>query len=163
MKTIHITEELKIDAQNTLLKELFKKILKNDNEFHFFHEPELVIRVEDKTVDFISEFLVDKRLEFKTYDYPIGKGKKGNFCYECDQYVLDNIELFKQIYHASSVLFFKLSKEDQWNYLSRIQHTASNTFGKNYLDEAAMYTKMGEFYYRQTIRTLMSDSKKGKK
>lgn len=137
MKTLHTrTVKLKKPVLKRLLKELYKLALKNDPKFHFFYEPELIIRIsEEEVLKKVCRKLDREHIDYRIYDYPKPVKDPLNWCYECDQYVLDNLELFIQLYHAHSVLALTLTKKTYRNYIARVQHTAHNTGGYNYNQE----------------------------
>lgn len=153
MKTIHL-QKLSAKERVQLIKKLYKKILKNDDKFHFFYEPNLVIRATEDSIVKIKELLSELGYKFDVYEYPTDKKKKGFFCFECEDYVLNNLEYFIQLYHLHSVLFFKLNKQEYYNYIGRTMHTACNIGGYSYLDEAEMSMERGRFYYSQTIKSI---------
>ena len=70
MKTIHIETKNK-----GLIKKLWP-LLEKDGKFHFFYEPELVIRISKKKVlRAVKNYLEKNSFEYREYAYP-GKGKK---------------------------------------------------------------------------------------
>src|SRR3990167_8097404 len=100
IKTIHT--KIEGPRAQRLIKELYKKVLHGDDIFHFFYEPELIIRT--TLFNQVSAILNSKRVKYEIYKYPVDLGKKGNYCFECDELKLKNLELFKRIYHQHAVL-----------------------------------------------------------
>ena len=74
LKTIEIQQT---GIKNIRLIKEIGKLMKYSDFWHFFYEPELIVRVEIKKVRQIKEFLKSKKLSFKVYDYPFPKDKKG--------------------------------------------------------------------------------------
>lgn len=97
MKTIHIKTKNK-----SIIKKLYRDILNKDSEFHFFYEPELIIRT--NKVRKVRKWLHKNKIKHRVYDYPMPVHTEGNYCYECEPFTRNNIDFFKQIYHFSSML-----------------------------------------------------------
>ena len=59
-----------------LIKELYESILTRDPLWHFFYEPEIIIRMSDsECIDQVKTFLKDRNIDFLEYDYPEPKKK----------------------------------------------------------------------------------------
>ena len=136
IKTTHIKNFVPIlpnNAVNTsdvpklkqLVKELYDYSLKVDPKFHFFFEPEIIIRItSDDCLDMVKGFLSSKNINFEEYDYPFPP--EGKFGEERDGIVARNLELFLTIFHANSVAAITMNEEDHFKYLERLIHTACN-------------------------------------
>jgi hypothetical protein len=138
MKTIHFFEKrsLTIASRRKLIKTLYDKFLCEDSSFHFFYEPELIVRADNKVCEEIKKYMFqDIRFKCAIYGYPKSIGKQGNYCWECDPVVLKNLDLFREIYHAHSILALTLSKSQYIKYMKRLSHTAANTGGLSYYEE----------------------------
>lgn len=135
IKTIHLKNvellpgnaiyESEVPKLKSLMKELYDLFLKDDTKFHFFFEPELIIRITNsECLEKVKKFLQEKEIKFEEYDYPFppdgnfGEAKEGN--------VAKNLELFLTIFHANSVAALTMSEEDHFKYLERLVHTAFN-------------------------------------
>lgn len=136
MKTIHIknfTPLLEANYINTddipklkeLVKELYEYCLKDDPKFHFFFEPEIIIRIHSQgCLSRLKSYLSSKNIEFEEYNYPFPP--PGKFGEEPDGIVARNLELFLAVFHANSVAALTLSEEDHFKYIERLVHTAFN-------------------------------------
>ena len=144
LKTIHT--KIKQPKAKKLLKLLYEQVLRRDGEFHFFYEPELIIRT--SLYKEIIQILETKKIKYEVYKYPVDLGKKGNYCFECDKFKLKNIEIFKKIYHQSAVLALIWKKGDYREYIATVEHTACNMGGLSYLDEARRHLEGGLFRYQ---------------
>lgn len=140
MKTIHTRNKAK-----TLIKKLYKAVLKDDNQFHFFYEPELIIRVRNKNVEKVTKYLEKQGVKFEVYDYPYPRGcaEEDGYCFESSKFVRDNLEMFKKIYHFHSVANLTLSEKKYKDYLGRIMHTACNVGGLGYCEEGIFLISQG--------------------
>jgi len=152
MKTIHTKTK-----SRTLIKKLYREILKDDSLFHFFYEPELVIRVSENHLLALKKYLKDKNINFIEYDYPKEKGKKGNLCFECEDLVLNNLDLFLQLYHCHSLAVLSFKKEELNDYFGRVIHTLFNIARKSYQTEGLELIAMGvgriiELYFYALVK-----------
>ena len=152
MKTIHI-QYLKRSKNKKLIKELYKQFLFKDELFHFFYEPELIIRVSNKKIlENIEKYLANNLILYKIYDYPKPVKTEGNYCFECDTWVLKNIKYFIQLYHIHSVLYFKLSKNKYASYIHKVSHTARNIANWSYYEEARDQIMTGLMYHQLAFK-----------
>ncbi len=125
MKTIHIEEKIPLH-QKRLLKDLYKKFLYKDPLFHYFIEPELIIRVsKEKVLNEIKDYLKKEHLLFYVYDYPKPKHK--------DQYgenikaILRNFDTFAKVFHEISLFNLNLKDNDKIIMKERFIHALYNT------------------------------------
>ena len=90
IKTIHIKNFVTLLPNNAiytsdvsklkdLIKELYQHTLKDDPNFHFFFEPELIIRITTtECLTKVKELLQNRSIEFEEYEYPFPpEGKFG--------------------------------------------------------------------------------------
>lgn len=136
IKTIHIKDYVPVFAGNainvqdvpklkTLVKELYEHCLRNDPEFHFFFEPEIIIRISKKEyLDQAKSFLQDKNIKFDEYDYPFPP--EGKFGEGKESIVANNLNLFIPLFHANSVAAITMDDKKHFEYLERLIHTAFN-------------------------------------
>lgn len=143
MKTLHITrlnrvrnlftrnESVKTRQQN-LMKDLYKKFLKEDGLFHFFYEPEIIIRISTESVlTPVSRYLDEQNIDYEIYDYPTPKQNLTIDCYgeEPGGIVINNLDLFLPIFHAHAVAAITLNDDDHFHYMERVTHTMWNPRG----------------------------------
>lgn len=137
MKTIHIqnVEVLEnydisssdADGLKKLINELYEYTLKNDTAFHFFYEPELIIRISSEScLTKVKAFLSQRNIPFEEYDYPF-PGAKGKFGEEEGGIVATNLDLFLPVFHAHSVAAITMDDDAHKEYLERVLHTAFNS------------------------------------
>lgn len=140
MKTIHIKNFVPLvkdsngnDAINTidlpklkaLIQDLYTHVLKDDPKFHFFFEPEIIIRtMEGDTLERVKNFLTERNIQFEEYDYPFAP--KGKFGELRDGIVANNLQLFLTIFHANSVAALTMTDEEHFRFVERLIHTAFN-------------------------------------
>lgn len=136
MKTIHVQNVEVLgnheigpdDAEGLkkLINELYKYTLINDPEFHFFYEPELIIRISSEScLTKVKAFLNQRNIPFEEYDYPF-PGAKGKFGEEEGGIVATNLDLFLPVFHAHSVAAITMDDDAHKEYLERVLHTAFN-------------------------------------
>lgn len=136
MKTIHIKNYVELLPGNlirtkdvamlkSLVKELYEHALKDDPSFHFFFEPEIIVRISsEECLKKVKTFLEDRRIEFEEYDYPFPP--PGKFGEGRDGIVARNLDLFLTVFHAHSVAAITMDEDDHFQYLERVIHTAFN-------------------------------------
>ena len=136
IKTIHIKNFVTLLPNNAiytadivklknLINEIYKYTLKDDHSFHFFYEPEIIIRImSPECLEKTKMFLTSKNIEFEEYDYPYPP--EGKFGEDKNGIVAKNLELFLNVFHSNSVAALTMSEEDHFQYLERLMHTAFN-------------------------------------
>ena len=132
-KTIEIQ---KIDNQKIrwkLLKYLFTEFLYEDNLFHFFFEPEIIIRVsKPKVLGKIENYLNKKGYKFFIYDYPAFDKKAFYGANLKDKSVYSELMQLYHLHALASLMFNK--KEIAW-YTNRTIHCLFNMRGLEYHEE----------------------------
>ena len=155
MKTIHIRKQFSRSKNEKLIRLLYKKYLIHDDLFHFFYEPELIIRIKFESIQKqIENYLKENKIPYEVYDFPKPINTKGNYCFECIPFVLKNLSYFYEIYHSHSVLFFKLNKKDYASYADKIYHTALNIGNYSYYEEAEKSIMRGLFYHELVFKII---------
>jgi len=136
MKTIHIKSN-----EPGLIVEIYNLFLKDDPDFHFFYEPEIIIRVSVKEIkNRIINFLDKNIISYEEYEYPFPpKGKYGEI--EGDV-VANNLNLLIPVFHSNSIAALTFTDDDFIKYLERITHTASNSRGLNHIKEGILLTNL---------------------
>lgn len=135
MKTIHIKNIQLLEGNRiytndvsklkNLIKELFEFTLKDDPKFHFFFEPELIIRIDSEScLEKVNSYLNGKNIPFEEYDYPFPEPP--GFGEERNGVVANNLDLFLSVFHANSVAAITLDEDSHKKYLERLIHTACN-------------------------------------
>jgi len=132
-KQVEETEK-KEQIMKDLLSELYQHTLKDDPKFHFFYEPEIIIRFSSKEcLEKAQELLQTKKIGFKVYEYPFPQGSKTYG--ESEAVVVNNFELFLTIFHAHSIAAILMNDEDHFGYMERVIHTMFNPRGITRSDE----------------------------
>jgi hypothetical protein len=109
-----------------LIRELYDCALKDDPLFHFFYEPELIIRIgSEHCLQRVRLFLNERNVAFEEYDYPSPKTVKG-FGEEKGGVVAEHLDLFLPVFHAHSVAAITMDDPTHTQYLERVIHTAFN-------------------------------------
>lgn len=154
IKTIHIINYVPIingNAVNTddvpklkaLAKEVYEHILKDDPNFHFFFEPEIIFRITtENCLAKAKSFLQSKNIEFEEYDYPFPSN--GKFGEEKGSIVANNLDIFLPVLHAHSVAAITMSNDDHFKYLERVIHTAFNPKFYSYGEEGERLARLAE-------------------
>ena len=155
MKTVHIKNYVNILPGNAvtladvekmkgLLKELYDHTLKEDPLFHFFFEPEIIIRIDSEAcLNKVKDFLSQRNIEFEGYDYPFPP--PGKFGEEQNGIVAKNLNLFLPVLHASSVAAITMNDSDHFQYLERLIHTAFNPKFLSHEVEGKVLTRLAMF------------------
>lgn len=114
-----------VQKSQALIKALYDDFLKDDPEFHFFFEPELIIRVgSENCLEKIKNYLSQEGIRFDEYEYPFqpngkyGEGKDG--------IVANNLDMFIKIFHANAVSALTMNEMEFFDYIERVIHTAFN-------------------------------------
>jgi len=142
MKTIQIISSITREKLKELLCDLYEHTLKDDHLFHFFFEPELIIRISSKQcLQKIKEFLVEQKIEFSEYEYPFTK--KG-FSEAQDGIVAQHLDLFLSVFHAHAVAAIIMNDDEYLNYLERVIHTALNTGFYSRQEEGKILLKLAD-------------------
>lgn len=134
IKTIEIkSEDLKFNR--SLVRYIYQQHIK-DEYFHFFYEPHLIIRANEKIIKKIVKVIKTyKKIKYRIYDYPFGRGfgesKKG--------IVVKNFEYFGLLFNINSELAIKRDKDDDKKIIERYTHTFFNQFGYEWEDESLWY------------------------
>lgn len=140
MKTIQIKNK-GLKYNKLLIKKLSSLFLIGDKDFHFFFEPDLIIRIKNqKTIGKIGRYLYKKKIEFDVYNYP--KTKKGYG--EGDRLMLKYLPLFDALFHIHSLMVLGIKTKRKLFLTDRIFHTYLNTSGLEWHEEAIVFHQMGK-------------------
>lgn len=95
----------KYSKMQELVKELYHAALKDDPKWHFFYEPEIIVRISSKEVlQKVEELLTKKGAKFDVYPYPIpDKQKQKQYGETEGGIVLAYFDLFVSIFHTHAV------------------------------------------------------------
>jgi len=105
--------------------------------FHFFFEPQLIIRTNNK----IGPILKEYHIKYKIYPYPYPKKGFGE-AKKWKKYQWGLVELYS-IYAVLSLYTKGKAKE---YILNRTHHTMTNMLGMEYYDESKYYIKQANSY-----------------
>ena len=147
MKTIEIVTE-KINYKQ-LIKKIYNKFLLNDDKFHFFYEPQLIIRLSEEKLKIIKEYLNKKKIEYKIYPYPYPK--KGKYK-ESKRY--KNINLYlNRLYNLQALLYFKSSKKQLSFVSNRLHHCFLNICHLDFYEESKYYLSQAKGYMKHEYKS----------
>lgn len=144
-KTIEIQKIHKQEKRMKLVQYLFKKYLLDDDLFHYFFEPEIIIRVsEPKVLKDIETYLTKKKYKYFTYDYPAAFDKKAFYgASPSDKSIYDHLMQLYHLHALAALIFNK--KELKW-YTNRTIHCLFNMRGFDYIDEVAAAAEYAHGY-----------------
>ena len=127
-----------------LMRYLFKEFLLEDDLFHYFFEPEIIIRFSNpKVLNNVKKYLEKKEYKFFTYDYP-GFDKKAFYgASKLDKSIYAPLMHLYHL-HALAVLLFN-KKQMKW-YTNRTIHCLYNMRGFDYIDEVMAATEYAYGY-----------------
>jgi len=139
MKTIHILRQPK-KKQQELIKELYQKFLYKDKLWHFFLEPDLIIRCTNrKVIQDIATYLHWKFVPFDIYDYPHSKNSVNIGGWDYDEapksITVKYLKHFMQVYHVQCVFYMEIEEKDKPMMRAKLIHSLWNQDFKNYEDE----------------------------
>lgn len=136
MNTIHVKSK-----KPKLIIDIFNLFLKDDPYFHFFYEPEIIIRVSvDEIKNRIIDYLDKDNISYEEYEYPFPP--QGNYGEIEGGIVANNLDLFIPVFHSNSVAALTIKDGDFIKYLERITHTASNSRGLDHIQEGILLTNL---------------------
>lgn len=134
MLSIHIKAFASDSDYNQIMKRelvvvLYHLFLKEDSWFHFFYEPELVVRVSTvKNLDAIQGYLREKNIECVVYDYPYPSlSEHRAFGENPEGTVSRYLNMFLKIYHMQAKAALDLSPEAYLVYIHRVVEEVLST------------------------------------
>jgi len=144
MKTVHIrniehvggwTDDAGIQWNEITMGKLYWKVLRKDPLFHYFPEPDLVIRISRRICLWMVTRLLRKwQVEYEVYDYPYPDDPSkvdtyswtGEFGQRFGEVpgtiVCKHPDFFLPLFHAHSVAAITLDEYDHWRYMERVIH-----------------------------------------
>uniref|UniRef100_A0A6M3IRH2 Uncharacterized protein n=1 Tax=viral metagenome TaxID=1070528 RepID=A0A6M3IRH2_9ZZZZ len=144
MKTIEL--EKKEPKASKILRKVVNLVNAKDY-FHFFYEPQLIIRIPDSIVKSLIKCLKIKKVKYKIYDYPFpkhggkwgsnkefGEGKKG--------IIIKYFSYFKHLLTINSAFALGRKKRDDYKIIERYTHTFLNQLGYAWTDEALILLEL---------------------
>ncbi|KAG2378644.1 hypothetical protein C9374_008283 [Naegleria lovaniensis] len=158
--------QLGAETRRQLLHDLYHlepNGLKHDPLFHFFYEPEIIIRFSSELVrNQVKAKLDELQIGFVEYNYPTPESqyvelvahtevmdlveKRIHCCGENkDGIVIRNLPLFLNIFHGHSVAALEMNREDHFHYMERVIHTMFNPFAYTRDEEGRKLAKMAIF------------------
>jgi hypothetical protein len=128
MKTIQVFNRTP-KRNRLLIRCLYKKILKRDDTFHFFFEPDLIIRT--SLFNEVKKYLDKRKIEYKTYAYPYtkkGYGESKRWKY---------MQKFSEtLYHTQAIFVLKSKRKDRPYFANRMHHCFLNQDGFSFYYES---------------------------
>jgi hypothetical protein len=125
-QTIHIKNLLYKDDYSfeeydrpDLMYKIFIACLIKDSLFHFFYEPDLIIRVfSTENLEKVELYLSENKYDFTTYDYPQPSKRLKEHCYgeKPNGIVMTYLDLFLPIFHINAISALKISEEEHFDY-----------------------------------------------
>ena len=145
MKTIEI-ERQRYKVDKLTLDFLYKYILKYDDSFHFFFEPQLIIRT--SYVREVKKTLKNLGIKYKVYDYPYPKKGFG----ESKQWkkIQRNLE---KIYHLQAVSVLTSNKRETKFIANRLGHCYLNMRGFEFYTESKFYLGQAKGYLEHDYKS----------
>jgi len=146
MKTIQVIE-LDHDNKIRLLHKLHKAYLWDDPNYHFFFEPDLIVRTSNWFE--ISDYLDKRKIDYFLYDYPYS-----NLCFgygESRRYrkIQPNLE---KLYHLQAeIILNNKSKKLKLFVANRMHHCYLNMLGYEHYDESRYYLNQAYSYMPHQI------------
>jgi len=111
-------EERENAPMKKLLKDLYECSLKDDPKFHFFYEPEIIIRFSSQdSLDKAVKLLEERNIQYVIYEYPSPEKSPMHPTYgeEPSGIVLKYFELFLTIFHAHSIAAITMDDSDHFD------------------------------------------------
>lgn len=104
-----------------LVKSLYRHALHEDPLFHFFYEPDLIIRTSLLSVrEKIEQWLKDRNYTFIIYDYPTPKPIFGQILYGENGFVEEHLDLFLEIFHTHSLAAVEMDGDEHGFYMTHV-------------------------------------------
>jgi hypothetical protein len=141
MKTIEITSKVK--SKRKLLKKLYHDFLNRDPNWHYFIEPNLIIRT--SKVKEITGYLKFKKLDYLVYPYPYTHSKKQYGESKRYAYLQDMSE---KLYHIQAVFVTTTKSKDSHYFINRFNHCVLNMAGYDFYEESLYYINSAYGYMR---------------
>ncbi len=159
MKTIQILR-LKQKEQKKLLRILYDEFLIEDTLWHYFLEPDLIIRVKNaKIIKEITTFLHLNYINFVIYDYPIAPDPINEGGRDYDEapksITINYLKHFLAVYHVQCVFYMEIKDIDKKEMRAKIIHSLINEDFMNYDEEMHELNKL-------TLRRAMIIGRYGK-
>jgi hypothetical protein len=158
MHTLHITSDEprqrcpslfskkeKLDPTK-IIQELYSKFLKDDPLFHYFFEPDLIVRISSNQVlEKIKNHLDKEQIAFIIYDYPVPVQRTDRYCYgESPGPVLERLDVYLPLFHLHALAALTMSPDHHFAYMERSTHTMCNMAGQSRQQEAENLVLLAE-------------------
>lgn len=146
MKTVQVFDHINNEKSMRLMRRLYRELLHNDNNFHFFFEPSLIIRT-SLYRECIK--LLPYKNKCRVYDYPYPKKSNKLFYirYGEDKKYSRYQKQLEQLYHWQSVIALTVkNKSSQQFILNRTHHCLLNMFGFKHYNESLYYLRQATGY-----------------
>lgn len=151
IKTIHIYEGWSQNKREKFMIELYKKLLCNDPSFHFFYEPEIIIRSRNKrTIGFLKNYLDNRHILYAVYNYPDKNDPPEFYGDPPKSITVKYLEEFMQVYHAIAVFQLTAKTKEIPEIRAKIMHGCFNMDNKGYEYEAQAYIQRA-FNYAKLV------------
>ncbi len=129
-----------MSKKKLLLKKLFFLFLEEDDSFHFFYEPNLIVRVsEDKILKQITKYLDKRKVKYKIYDYPYPEDKKEYGEGKNWDHIFPHL---LRLYHLYALMLLQFEGQDIEWFTGRAMHCILNMRGYDWLDEASYHSQV---------------------
>ena len=132
--TIEIQKVGDIKRKWSLLRFLFIKFLIDDEQFHYFFEPNLIIRLSNlKVLKNVTAYLDKQKIKHFEYDYPYNKNP--DLYYGEPKKRRNPHYLLMELYHLHAIASLVFKKKDIEWYTNRNIHCLFNMRGLEYHEE----------------------------
>jgi hypothetical protein len=123
-----------------LIRELHEKFLKEDPLFHFFLEPDLIIRIsKNEVLEKIKDHLDKVNIDFDVYAYPVPAQKVNQHRYgeNDDGPVMQRLyDVYLPLFHLNAIAALTMKEDEQLVFMERANHTFCNMAGNSRQEEA---------------------------
>ena len=126
-----------------LIRELYAKFLVNDSWFHYFFEPDLIIRISNpRVLADISHYLDQMDITFKTYSYPhpeVNESSTSGRCYgeaEGGPVAERLYDIYLPLFHINALAALTMEADKRLCFMERSNHTFCNMANDTRQEEA---------------------------
>lgn len=135
LRTIHVFSIKNVSDTKKTMQAFYKDFLKNDPDFFYCIEPELLIRCGTAAEKQITKVLKETEHRFTVYDWP-----KGDETWMFDDRMTDHLEILLPIWHKIAVANLTLTHEEYTKIRERVFHLFVNMHFQDFFEEAYIHT-----------------------
>lgn len=144
IRTIHIYEKWSQKKRESFVKDLYRKILYKDPSFHFFYEPEIIIRTRNqRTVGYLKRYFDYKHILYAIYKYPDKNAPPTFYGDPAKSITVKYLSEFLQAYHALAVFQMTVKAKDLPEIRAKVIHSLYNMDYRSYEYEGRALNNLG--------------------